>query len=197
VTLTLTAFRYETSSLPAPIIIVYCPAFRFSSGVKVNETCFELPAGTETDSSLNIPVELPSKPVGVIELADTILPSRLLDAFIVTLISAVLPLAMVTSSGAEIVKGICFSESTLPSLFSVHSLNHTLSLAPTENCNTFATPQSAVVFGGHSAHSLFCDGTQYSVNAPLLGSNLAILLPVCSLNHIAPSELFWNQYGNV
>src|SRR5918911_2549055 len=104
---------------------VYRPACRLWCGVKVNDTCLELPLGNEIDSSLNIPVELPSEPVGVNVPADIILPLKSLDAFTVTLISMLLPFATVISSGAATANGTCFTASTLPSLFSVHSLNQT------------------------------------------------------------------------
>ena len=45
-----TAFRYETDSFSAPIINIYSPGFKSADGVKVNDTCFELPASSEYDN---------------------------------------------------------------------------------------------------------------------------------------------------
>jgi hypothetical protein len=93
-----TAFRYETDSFSAPIINVYSPGFKSADGVKVNDTCFELPASIGKESSLNDPVEFPRSPFGV-KVSDAIILIFELDdvATRLTLTSALSPLFVVNS----------------------------------------------------------------------------------------------------
>ena len=85
----------------------------------------------------------------------------------------------------------------LPILFSDNSVNHVWPFSPFENCRTFAIPH-VLLLGGQSPHNLFWVGIQYSYKVLATGSNLAILLPWCSLNHIDPSSApFSIQYGRV
>lgn len=121
------AFRYETTSLSAPIISVYSPGFRSVDGVNINDTCFELPEFIGKDSSLKDPVEFPETPLGV-KVPDAIMLILELDdvAITLTLISAPSPLLIVNSLAAvEMEKGNCFCAFTYPILFSDHSVNHT------------------------------------------------------------------------
>src|SRR5918998_1435811 len=156
------------SSFPTPSIIIYCPWCKLSAAVKVYETSFEPPDERDTKSSLKIPVELPRAPFGVKVPAAIISPPKSLDAVTVTLISVLSPLETATSAGVNTETGTCFDASSLAILFSVHSLNHNSLSGSTANCMTFAMPH-AVASEGQSVQALFCEGTQYSINASSSG----------------------------
>src|ERR687885_717330 len=126
--LSLTAFKYETTSFSPPIISIYSPGFKSAAGVKIKETCLEFPPFIKNDCSLNEPVEFPRLPAGLKVPEDIILifTSEEGAAVTITLTSAVLPFFIVNCwEGVETENGNGFFESIMPILFSVHSVNQT------------------------------------------------------------------------